>query len=117
MVVGRQAAVERFAIQRDSTFLAHPFFRFALREFDDVGTSPPINLETLAGSSPVSGTQYTRLVHVEGNVDWELAGTWVDGKSHGILNAVVKPNQHYPTPYFAILNEGSLVNRGLAAIL
>lgn len=71
--------------------------------------SPPINLETIAGTSP-AGAQAIRLVRVDALVEWSLSDTWVVNSSYGILNAVVKSNQANPTPYFMILNEGRITN-------
>lgn len=88
--------------------------------FDAVLTgseTPPINLETIAGTSPVALTQHTRFIHVTASVDWSLSTPWVPNVGHGILNAVFKVNQYYPTPYFMILNEGSIINTNTATAL
>jgi hypothetical protein len=75
-----------------------------------VGGAFPIDLEVLAGTSPVALTQGTRSVHVTADVNWLLSTPWASGGGHGILNTIVKVNQQYPTPYFMILNEGTVIN-------
>lgn len=70
----------------------------------------PIDLEILAGTSQTPLTQDTRFVRVEATVEWSFATPWNSGQGHGILNTVAKANQYFPTPYFAILNEGRITN-------